>query len=191
MIKIGILGDIGSGKSFVSKQFGFPIFNADKEVKKIYNNDRSCFIKLRKKLPKFINSFPIKKNNLIKAILSNVKNLREINKIVHPMVRKKMNKFFLKNLNQKAVILDIPLLLENKINTKSYILIFVDSKKKNIEKNLKKRKYYNRNLLNKLRKIQMPLKSKKKLSNFIVENNFKSKPVKNRVKIIKKKLLNS
>ena len=191
MIKIGILGDIGSGKSFVSKQFGLPIFNADKEVKNIYNNDRSCFIKLRKKLPKFINSFPIKKKNLIKAILSNIKNLREINKIIHPMVRKKMNKFFLKNLNQKAVIIDIPLLLENKINTKSYILIFVDAKKKNIEKNLKKRKYYNRNLLNKLRKIQISLNSKKKLSNFIIENNFKSKPVKNRVKIIKKKILNS
>lgn len=191
MIKIGILGDIGSGKSFVSKQFGLPIFNADKEVKNIYNNDRSCFIKLRKKLPKFINSFPIKKKNLIKAILSNIKNLREINKIIHPIVRKKMNKFFLKNFNQKAVLLDIPLLLENKINTKSYILIFVDAKKKNIEKNLKKRKYYNRNLLNKLRKIQISLNSKKKLSNFIIENNFKSKPVKNRVKIIKKKILNS
>lgn len=191
MIKIGILGDIGSGKSFVSKQFGFPIFNADKEVKTIYNKDRSCFIKLRKKLPKFINSFPIKKKNLIKAILSNIKNLREINKIIHPIVRKKMNKFFLKNFNQKAVILDIPLLLENKINTKNYILIFVDAKKKNIEKNLKKRKYYNRNLLNKLRKIQISLNSKKKLSNFIIENNFKSKPVKNRVKIIKKKILNS
>ena len=191
MIKIGILGDIGSGKSFVSKQFGLPIFNADKEVKNIYNNDRSCFIKLRKKLPKFINSFPIKKKNLIRAILSNIKNLREINKIIHPIVRKKMNKFFLKNFNQKAVILDIPLLLENKINTKSYILIFVDAKKKNIEKNLKKRKYYNRNLLNKLRKIQISLNSKKKLSNFIIENNFKSKPVKNRVKIIKKKILNS
>lgn len=190
MIKIGILGDIGSGKSFVSKQFGLPIFNADKEVKTIYNKDRSCFIKLRKKLPKFINSFPIKKKNLIKAILSNIKNLREINKIIHPIVRKKMNKFFLKNFNQKAVILDIPLLLENKINTKSYILIFVDAKKKNIEKNLKKRKYYNRNLLNKLRKIQISLNSKKKLSNFIIENNFKSKPVKNRVKIIKKKILN-
>ena len=191
MIKIGILGDIGSGKSFVSKQFGLPIFNADKEVKNIYNNDRSCFIKLRKKLPKFINSFPIKKKNLIKAILSNIKNLKEINKIIHPIVRKKMNKFFLKNFNQKAVILDIPLLLENKINTKSYILIFVDAKKKNIEKKLKKRKYYNRNLLNKLRKIQISLNSKKKLSNFIIENNFKSKPVKNRVKIIKKKILNS
>ena len=92
------------------------------------------FYKTQKKLPKFINSFPIKKKNLIKAILSNIKNLREINKIIHPIVRKKMNKFFLKNFNQKAVILDIPLLLENKINTKSYILIFVDAKKRILKK---------------------------------------------------------
>ena len=34
--KIGILGDIGSGKSFIAKQFGYPVFNADKEVNKIY-----------------------------------------------------------------------------------------------------------------------------------------------------------
>ena len=39
MIKIGIIGDIGSGKSFISKQFGFPIFNADKEVNKIYKKN--------------------------------------------------------------------------------------------------------------------------------------------------------
>ena len=46
MIKIGILGDIGSGKSFVSKQFGFPIFNADAEVEKIYRTNKKCFYKL-------------------------------------------------------------------------------------------------------------------------------------------------
>ena len=39
MIKIGIVGDIGSGKSFVSKQFGYPVFNADNTVLKIY---KSC-----------------------------------------------------------------------------------------------------------------------------------------------------
>ena len=42
MIKIAILGDIGSGKSFIAKQFGCPVFNADNEVKKIYKNDRNC-----------------------------------------------------------------------------------------------------------------------------------------------------
>ena len=59
------------------------------------------------------------------------------------------------------MVLDIPLLLENKINIKSCVLIFVDAKKNDIEKNLKKRKNYNLNLFNKLRKIQISLKSKK------------------------------
>ena len=49
MIKIGILGDIGSGKSFTAKQFSSPIFDADKEVSKIYKKDKDCFIKLKKK----------------------------------------------------------------------------------------------------------------------------------------------
>ena len=63
MIKIGILGDIGSGKSFVAKQFSYPIFNADREVAKIYKTEKSCYLKLNKKLPKYINSYPIKKMN--------------------------------------------------------------------------------------------------------------------------------
>ena len=61
MIKIGILGDIGSGKSFVAKTFGYPVFNADDEVSKLYRKDRKIFKKLKKKLPNYIFSFPIKK----------------------------------------------------------------------------------------------------------------------------------
>ncbi len=66
MIKIGILGDIGSGKSYISKQFGYPVFNADAEVANIYRKDKNCFYKLKKKLPHYINSFPIKKKNISK-----------------------------------------------------------------------------------------------------------------------------
>ena len=54
MIKIGILGDIGSGKSFIAKQFGYPVFNADKEVKKIYKKNKNCFKKLKKNFPNYI-----------------------------------------------------------------------------------------------------------------------------------------
>ena len=61
MIKIGILGDIGSGKSFVAKKFGYPVFNADNEVSKLYQKEKKIFTKLKKKLPKYIFSFPIKK----------------------------------------------------------------------------------------------------------------------------------
>ena len=61
MIKIGILGDIGSGKSYVAQSFGYPVFNADYEVAKLYNNNKVIFNKLRIKLPKYIHSFPIDK----------------------------------------------------------------------------------------------------------------------------------
>ena len=189
MIKIGILGDIGSGKSFVSKQFGFPVFSADEEVKKIYREDRECFRKLRKKLPKFINFFPIHKTNLIRAVLANPKNLGLINQIVHPKVKKRLHKFFLKNIKSKVVILDVPLLLENKINIKNYILIFIDAKKTDINKNLIKRKNFNSKLIRKLRKIQLPLKTKKKASNYIIKNNFSSEQIRKKVKIIKKEIL--
>ena len=93
MIKIGILGDIGSGKSFVAKQFSCPVFNADIEVTKIYKKNRTCFKKLKKQLPKYISSFPIKKNELEKAILDQQNNIKKIVKIVHPLVRVSMNKF--------------------------------------------------------------------------------------------------
>ena len=189
MIKIGILGDIGSGKTFVANQFGYPVFNADIEVSKIYKNNKSCFKILKKNFPNHIFSFPINKKEISKLILSNKKNLKKINKIVHPIVRIRMNKFINKNKKKKMVILDIPLLLENKIKKKDFILIFVDAKKKEIIKNLEKRKNYNIKIVKLLKKFQLSLNYKKKISNFIIKNNFKMKPVKKSVKLIKTRIL--
>ena len=74
--------------------------------------------------------------------------------------------------------MDIPLLLENKINEKKDILIFVDSTTSNIEKKLKKRENFNRILYNKFKKIQFSKAYKKKKSNFIINNNFTKNSVK-------------
>ena len=190
MIKIGLLGDIGSGKSFIAKQFGCPVFYADNEVKKIYKNDRNCYKKLNKAIPKHILSFPINKKEISKSILSNHKNLKKVIKIVHPLVRIKMNKFIDKNKKKKLIVFDIPLLLENKIEKKVNILIFVEAKKKEIIKNLKKRKNYSFKMIKILKKYQLPIKYKKKKSDFVIKNNFKIYPVKNSVKLIKNKILN-
>ena len=116
MIKIGILGGIGSGKSYVAKKFSFPVFDADVEVTKIYKKNRICYNRLKNKLPKYISSFPVKKNEIRKAIINNQSNLKKIIKIVHPIVRTNMNNFLKKNKNKKIVVLDIPLIMENKIN---------------------------------------------------------------------------
>ena len=86
-------------------------------------------------------------------------------------------------------MLDIPLLLENKINNKRDILVFVESKKNEINKRLRKRNNFNLKIFKKLKKLQLPLEIKKKKSNFIIKNNFKSLSVKKNVKIIKNKIL--
>ena len=189
MIRICIVGDIGSGKSYIAKQFGFPIFNADLEVSKIYKKNRKCFKKLKRLFPNHIRSFPIKRKELSQAVLENKKNVKKINKIVHPEVRLKMNKFFNKNKKKKAIILDIPLLLEGKINKKSDILVFVEAKKKEINKRLKKRHNFNLKIFKKLKKLQLPLETKRIKSNFIIKNNFRSLSTKKNVKILKNKIL--
>jgi len=189
MIKVGILGDIGSGKSYVANSFGYPVFNADYEVAKLYKKEKKIFLKLRKKIPDYIFSFPIKKKEISKAILSNNSNLKKIIKIVHPEVQKKMKLFIKKNKNKKMVILDIPLLLENKINDKKDILIFVQSKKLEILKRLKRRENFNSKLLKKFKNIQLPLDYKKNQSHFIIKNDFTKKSLKKSIKSILIKIL--
>ena len=184
MIIIGILGDIGSGKSYVAQNFGYPVFNADYEVAKLYQQNKNIFKRLKVKLPKYINSFPREKKEISDAILANENNLKKIVKIVHFEIRKKLNNFLKKNRHKRIVILDIPLLLENKINKKKDILVYVQSKKLDILKNLKKRKNFNKKLLKKFKAIQLPLNYKKKKSNFIVKNNFTKKSVNDGIKNI-------
>ena len=109
MIRVAIIGGIGSGKSHLAKLFGYPIFNADLEVSRIYKKDRKFFIKLKKKLKDYFFSYPLKKEQLIKCILDRKNNLKYVTEIVHPIVRKKLNFFLKKNNKKKIVILDIPL----------------------------------------------------------------------------------
>ena len=186
MIRIAVLGDIGSGKSYVAKQFGYPVFNADVEVTELYRESRKCYSKLKKILPNYITSFPVKKIELLKAIMSNYKNLKKIVKIIHPEIRNRMNNFIKKNRRKKLIILDITLLIENKLNKKNDILIFVNAKKKEINKRLKKRHNPNGKIL---KKFQLPVEVKKKKADFIIENNFRNNSVKKNVKRILRKIL--
>ena len=189
MIRIGILGDIGSGKSYIANNFGYPVFNADYEVSKLYKKDKRIFKKLNRVLPNYISSFPIEKKEITRAILEEQNNLKKIINIVHDEIRKQLIIFLRKNKNKKIVILDIPLLLENKINTKEDLLVFVNAKKSEVKKRLTKRKGFNRKLFKKFKKIQLPLDVKKRKSHYIIKNNFKPESVKKDVKKILSKIL--
>ncbi len=81
------------------------------------------------------------------------------------------------------------MLLENKLNKKGDVLIFVNSKKSDILKKLKKRKNFNKKLFNKFEKIQLSSKYKKKKSHFVIKNDFTKKTLKKSVKLILNKIL--
>ena len=188
MRRIALIGDIGSGKTFYSKLFRYPVFNADLVVSNLYQKDKFLFGKIKKKFPNIIRNFPLKKKELLKIIFQKHKNLNILGKVIHPIVRKKMKNFLKKNGKKKFVVLDIPLFLENRLNEKKDIIIFIEADKKRIKQKLNKRKNINLKLINILRKNQLPLILKKKKSTFIIKNNFVRNTAKKNVKLIMKEI---
>ena len=120
--------------------------------------------------------------------MHNESNLKKIIRIVHSEIRKKMNDFVKKHRNKKIIVLDIPLLLENKIYKKTDFLVFIDSKKSDSFRRLKKRENFNPKLVKKFRDIQLPLAYKKRKSHFIIKNDFTKKTVRKHVNYILRKI---
>ena len=183
MIRIALIGEIASGKTFVAKCFGYPIFNADYEVKKIYKKNKNCFKELNKLFPANIKNFPIRKSE-VRSIL-NKKNVKILGKIVHPYVRLSLKKFLKKYYRSKFIVLDIPLLIENKLNKKNDILIYVKTQKKIILKRLKKRENYNKRVHSILKLKQFNINKKSKLCDYTIINNLDKKNVLRQIRRIK------
>ena len=187
MIKIGITGSIASGKTTVAKILAgkkYPLFNADLEVKKLYK--KSQFKKKIYKKFKLNNKKNIK-NEIKKIISKDKKNLKKIEKIIHPFVRMQMRNFIIKNNNKKILIFEIPLLIESKLMKNFDKIIFVNSKK-----NTRYKRYLRRGKNPKifylLDKRQFSPSRKIKLSDYVINNNFSLKALKKNVKIIKNNL---
>ncbi len=129
MIKIGITGSIASGKTTASKMLSFrrgPLFSADKAVKELYQNKK--FKSLIEKRFRVKNNKQIKKS-LKNLILEDKKNINKLEKIIHPLVRKKMKNFTLRNKNKKILFYEIPLLIESKLMKHFNVVIFIKAKK--------------------------------------------------------------
>ena len=131
MKKIGITGSIASGKTTASKILSVkrgPLFSADSVVKKLYKSNKLKKLILKK--------FNIKnslrfKNKLKEKILKNNKNIKKLEMLIHPLVRKEMKKFSLLNKNKKTIFYEIPLLIESKLMRYFDVIIFIKAKKKN------------------------------------------------------------
>jgi len=188
MIRIALIGEIGSGKTFISKFFRFPMFNADKEVNKIYKKNKKFYNRIKKIFPNQITKYPIDKKELQRIVNKNKNNLKKLGKIVHPIVRAELKKFLKKYSKKKVIVLDIPLLLENNIKIKNMILVYVDAKTNEIINRLKGRKNFNKKTYKIMAKNQLPVMYKKKRCNFVIRNNFKKEFVNKQINELKVKL---
>ncbi len=116
---IGLTGGIASGKNFVAEIFaqkGAAIFDADKEVHKLLELDKSVIIQIRNF---FLESFvegKIDRKILGKIVFANPEKLKILEEILHPKVRKKYEEFLAQAQKEikKLAVLNIPLLLETK-----------------------------------------------------------------------------
>ena len=183
MIKIGITGSLASGKStaskFLSTKHG-PLFSADSVVKELYKS--SSFKNLICKKFKIKNNNQIKKN-LKKKFFDNSAELKKLEKIIHPLVRKKMKKFTLKNKNKKLLFYEIPLLIESKLMKYFDKIIFIKSKKQLRFKRFKS-KNGDKKLFNLLNSKQMSDNIKVKFCDHVIVNEKNLKILKKNLSII-------
>jgi len=188
MIIIGIIGKIGSGKTYIANKITKFNFNADKEVNKIYKKNKKFYNRIKKIFPNQITKFPIDKKELQRIVNRNKNNLKKLGKMVHPIVREELKKFLKKYSKKKVIVLDIPLLLENNIKIKNIILVYVDAKTNQIINKLKGRKNFNKKTYKIMAKNQLPSAYKKKRCNFVIRNNFKKEFVNKQINELKVKL---
>ena len=193
MVRVGILGSVGSGKSFVAnifKELGFNIFSADNEVANIYKNNKIVNKKISKFFKLKLYKGKINKQELRDSLKKNPNKFRFLNKIIHPIVRKKLVLFLSRFKKKKLVVLDVPLLVENRMFNFVDILILVKTRSRSFLSRIKKRKNLDKQFLNILKKQQANEKIKENYADFIIYNSSKNK-VKLQVKnIIGKILLN-
>ena len=181
MKKIGITGSLASGKTTASRILSAkkgPLFTADNVVNNLYKN--TYFKKIISKKFNIKNNSNIKKI-LKKKIIHNKLNLKKLEKIIHPLVRKEMLKFIKKNQNKKILFFEIPLLIESNLMKYFDVIIFIRAKKDTRMKRFKS-KGGNKFLFKILDNKQLSDNKKIKFCDHIVVNE-------KNIKILKKNLL--
>ena len=193
MVRVGILGSVGSGKSYVAnifREIGFNIFSADNEVANIYKNNKIINKKIAKFFKLKLYKSKINKQELRASLKKTPNKFRFLNKIIHPTVRKKLDFFLTKYKKNKLVVLDVPLLVENKMFNFVDIFILVKTGSSSFLSRIKKRKNLDKQFLNILKKQQTSEKIKENYADFIIYNSSKNKVKLQVKKIIDKILLN-
>lgn len=172
---IGITGSIACGKSLVSnylQEKGYTIIDADKIGHMALENDEVKKQLVNKFGKSILKDNEVNRVTLGKLVFENNENLKELNNIIHPQIRKNISEQIQVHKNEKLVFVDVPLLFEAKFDdlVEKIIVISLDEK-------IQLERLMNRNSLSKeeaLQRIksQIPVREKEKLGDYVVDNSF-------------------
>ena len=166
-IKIGITGSMGMGKTTVSLMFkknGIKVWNADLEVHKLYENGNEGYKNIVSLYPQLKDEIEIDRKKVSNLIRQKIIELKKIEEIIHPLLKKSRLKFIKENEKEKIIAFEIPLLYETGANKWLDYIISVYCSKKTQMQRLYERKNFNKNYnlysKNMLMKLNKSLKIK-------------------------------
>lgn len=130
MIKVGLTGSIGMGKSTVAdmfKNFGCPVFDADKAVHGLYEKGGAGIDIIKSFYPAAVVNSAVDREILRTYIAENPDKIRELETLIHPLVKKLRDDFLKTNQNKELLVFDIPLLFETGLNKNMDITVVVSA----------------------------------------------------------------
>lgn len=178
MIKVGITGGIGVGKSFVAnilEKMGFPVFYSDRVAKALMNSDLELISLIKKEFGDdvYASNNLIKNKKLSSLAFRDNKALKNLNSLVHPFVKSNFKKWCI-NQNSKIVFKEAAILFESKSNIDLDRIICVSANKNIRIDRIVKRDNRSKEEILKIISNQMDQKEKEKLSDYVIFNDEKN-----------------
>ena len=192
MLKVGITGGIGSGKSTVSRFFselGVPVYDSDQRAKSLMQHDDSIIIKIKKEFgdDSYLNNV-LNRSYIAEIVFKNELKLKQLNAIVHPVVRTDFNNWLSQNSNAKLVIKEAAIMIESGAYKDLDKLIVVNANREQKIKWIKKRDHLLLEDIENRIQNQLSDEIRNQYADFIIENNSSKKELKQQVLSIYNKL---
>ena len=193
MLKVGITGGIGSGKSTVSRFFselGVPVYDSDQRAKSLMQHDDSIINKIKKEFgdDSYLNNV-LNRSHIAEIVFKNESKLKQLNAIVHPVVRTDFNNWLSQNSNARFVIKEAAIMIESGAYKDLDKLIVVNANREQKIKWIKKRDHLLLEDIENRIQNQLSDKIRNQYADFIIENNSSKKELKQQVLSIYNKLV--
>ena len=193
MLKVGVTGGIGSGKSTVSRFFsalGVPVYDSDQRAKSLMQYDDSIRSKIKIEFgDNAYHKNELNRSYLAEIVFKNESKLKQLNAIVHPVVKTDFINWLSQNSNAKLIIKEAAIMIESGAYKDLDKLIVVNASRNQKIKWIKQRDHLSLEDIKNRIQNQLSDEIRNQYADFIIENNSGKMELKQQVLSIYNKLI--